>query len=123
MLTLPLFVTAARCCYGKANRKRYNKAEYVVAIVYSLVMVVLYRCIVSLIYLISPNLSENLGFTMPFVIATAFTACFNKMMGFSIVKTAWRNVLATSLYFLLLGNLFLIAMIGIIAYLVIAYYS
>ena len=123
MLTLPLFVTAARCCYGKANRKRYNKAEYVVAIVYSLVMVVLYRCIVSLIYLISPNLSENLGFTMPFVIATAFTACFNKMMGFSIVKTAWRSVLATSLYFLLLGNLFLIAIIGIIAYLVIAYYS
>ena len=119
MLTLPLFVTAARKCYGKANRKRYNRAEYVVAIVYALVIVVLYRCIVSLIYLVSPNLSENLGFTMPFVIAAAFTACFNKMMGFSIKKTAWRSILATTLYFLLLANLFIIATIGVIAYLAI----
>lgn len=121
MLTLPLFVTAARKCYGKANRKRYNRAEYVVAIVYALVMVVLYRCIVSLIYLISPNLSENLGFTMPFVIAAAFTACFNKMMGFSIGKTIWRSVLATTLYFLLLANLFVIAIIGVIIYLAIKF--
>ena len=121
MLTLPLFVAAARSCYGKANRKRYNRAEYVVAIVYALVMVVLYRCIVSLIYLISPNLSEDLGFTMPFVIAAAFTACFNKMMGFSIGKTAWRSFLATTLYFLLLANLFVIAIIGIVIFLVIKF--
>lgn len=121
MLTLPLFVLATRRCYGKANRKRYNRAEYVIVIVYALVIVVLYRCIVSLIYLISPNLSENLGFTMPLVIATAFTVCFNKMMGFSIAKTAWRSVLATTLYFILLATLFLIASIGIIAYLVIKF--
>jgi hypothetical protein len=121
MLTLPLFVIAARKCYGKANRKRYNRAEYVVAIVYALVIVVLYRCIVSLIYLISPNLSENLGSTMPLVIAIAFTACFNKMMGFSIAKTAWRSVLATTLYFLLLSTLFIIAIIGIVIYLAIRF--
>ena len=121
MLTLPLFVAAARKCYGKANRKRYNRAEYVVAIVYALVIVVLYRCIVSLIYLISPDLSENLGFTMPFVIATAFTVCFNKMMGFSIVKTVWRSVLTTTLYFILLFSLFFIVILGLAIYLAIKY--
>ena len=121
MLTLPLFVAAARSCYGKANRKRYNRAEYAVAIVYALVMVVLYRCIVSLIYLASPNLSGNLGLTMPFVIATAFTVCFNKMMGFSVAKTAWRSVLATILYFMLLSTLFFIAIIGIVIFLVIKF--
>lgn len=117
MLTLPLFVTAARSCYGKANRKRYNRAEYVVAIVYALVIVVLYRCIVSLVYLVSPNLSGNLRFTMPLVIATAFTVCFNKMMGFSIAKTAWRSILTTIFYFMLLGFLIILACIAILAYL------
>ncbi len=111
MLTLPFFVTAARCCYGKANRKRYNRAEYVVAIVYALVIVVLFRCIVSLVYLASPDFSSKMGSWMPLVIATAFTVCFNKMTGFSIAKTAWRSVLATILYFLLLGSLFVLACI------------
>jgi len=117
MLTLPLFVTAARCCYGKANRKRYNKAEYVVAIVYSLVMVVLYRCIVSLVYLASPDFSSKMGAWMPLVIATAFTVCFNKMMSFSIAKTVWRSVLTTAFYFMLLGTLIIMACIAILIYL------
>ena len=122
MLTLPFFVTAARSCYGKANRKRYNRAEYVVAIVYELVMVVLYRCIVSLVYLASPYFSSKMVSWMPLVIATAFTVCFNKMMGFSIAKTAWRSVLASILYFLLLGSLFVIAIIGVITFIAIKFY-
>lgn len=122
MLTLPFFVTAARCCYGKANRKRYNRAEYVVAIVYALVMVVLYRCIVSLVYLASPDFSSKMGDWMPLIIAIAFTVCFNKMMGFSIAKTAWRSVLASILYFLLLGSLFVIAIIGVITFIAIKFY-
>ena len=117
MLTLPFFVLAARCCYGKANRKRYNRAEYVVAIVYALVMVVLYRCIVSLVYLASPDFSSKMGHWMPLVIAIAFTVCFNKMMEFSIAKTAWRSVLTTILYFLLLGSLFVLACTAFLVYL------
>jgi hypothetical protein len=117
MLTLPLFVTAARCCYGKANRKRYNRAEYVVAIVYALVIVVLYRCIVSLVYLASADFSSKMGNWMPLVIATAFTVCFNKMMGFSIAKTARRSVLTTIFYFILLGSLIILACVAILIYL------
>lgn len=122
MLTLPLFVFAARICFGKANRKRYNRAEYVVAIVYALVIVVLYRCIVSLVYLASPDFSSRMGEWMPLVIATAFTVCFNKMMGFSIAKTAWRSVLTTTFYFMLLGSLFIMACIAVIVYLIIKFH-
>jgi len=122
MLTLPLFVIAARACYGKANRKRYNRAEYVVAIVYALVIVVLYRCIVSLVYLASPNFSSRMGGWMPLVIATAFTVCFNKMMGFSIAKTAWRSVLTTIFYFSLLGSLLIMVCIAILVYLIIKFF-
>ena len=117
MLTLPFFVFAARTCYGKVNRKRYNRAEYVVAIVYALVIVVLYRCIVSLVYLASPDFSSRMGSWMPLIIATAFTVCFNKMMGFSIAKTAWRSVLTTTFYFMLLGSLLIMACIVFIIYL------
>ncbi len=122
MLTLPLFVFAARICFGKANRKRYNRAEYVVAIVYALVIVVLYRCIVSLVYLASPDFSSKMGNWMPLVIATAFTVCFNKMMSFSIAKTVWRSVLTTTFYFMLLGALIIMACIAILAYLIIKFY-
>lgn len=121
MLTIPLFVAATRSCYGKANRKRYNRAEYVVAIAYALVIVVLYRCLLSLVYLVSPDVSEDLGFTMPFVIATVFTVCFNKMMGFSIAKTAWRSVLASTFYFIMLSILIMIAFTGILVYLAVKF--
>lgn len=117
MLTLPLFVVAARACYGKANRKRYNRAEYVVAIVYALVIVVLYRCIASFVYLASPDFSSKMGHWMPLVIAIAFTVCFNKMMGFSIAKTARRSVLTTIFYFMLLGALIIMACIAFLVYL------
>ena len=122
MLTLPFFVFAARTCYGKANRKRYNRAEYVVAIVYALVIVVLYRCIVSLVYLASPDFSSRMGSWMPLIIATAFTVCFNKMMGFSIAKTAWCSVLTTTFYFMLLGSLLIMACIVFIIYLYVKLY-
>lgn len=116
MLTLPLFVMEARVCYGKKNRKRYNWTEYTVAIVYSMVIVVLYRCIVSLVYLASPDISEKMGGYMPLVIALAFTFCFRKMMGFGIRKTVWRSILTTAFYFLLLFILLMIAVAIFIAY-------
>ena len=117
MLTLPLLVVAARASYGKSNRKRYNRAEYTVAIVYTSVIVVLYRCIVSLAYLASPNVSGKMGSFMPLVLIIASTACFRKMMGFSIAKTAWRSVLSTALYYLLLGILLIIGIAILIFYL------
>ena len=119
MLTLPLLVVAARACYGKANRKRYYRAEYTVAIVYASVIVVLYRCIASLAYLASPNVSGEMGAFMPLVIILTSTACFKKMMGFGIAKTFWRSVLSTALYCLLLGILLTIGVIILIFYLAI----
>lgn len=111
MLTLPLFLFAARLCYGKDNRKRYYRAEYLVAITYSMVMVVLYRCLVSLMYPISKNISQSLGEWMPLVIVIAFTVCLRKMMGFSILKTSWRSLLTVLLYFTTLGFIALIVVI------------
>jgi len=103
MLTLPLFVIAARKCYGKENRKRYNRAEYIVAMVYALVILVLYRCVINLIYPISPHFYGKMTFYEPIALIIALTASFRKMMGFSTVKTVWRSTLTVALYYLLLG--------------------
>ena len=108
MLALPLFLFAARLCYGKSNRKRYFRAEYAVAIVYAMVMVVLYRCIVSLVYLASPDISDTMGRYHPVALILAFTACFHKMMGFGLVKTAWRSILT-----IMVSGLELLVVIGI----------
>ena len=107
ILTLPLFLFATRAWYGKKNRKRYYQAEYLVAIVYSMVMVVLFRCLVSLVYLFSASASDTISNFAPLVIVAAFTACFKKMLGFSIAKTAWRSLLALVLYYIILGILLL----------------
>jgi len=113
MLTLPLFLFAARVCYGKSNRRRYYRAEYLVAITYSMVMVVLYRCLVSLMYPISENISDSMGRWIPLAIIIAFTFCLRKMMGFSFLKTAWRSLLTVALYYISLGT---IALVGIIIF-------
>ena len=111
MLTIPFFLFATRVWYGKHNRKRYYRAEYLVAITYSMVMVVLFRCLTSLVYLFSQNVSDYMSDWIPIVFIVAFTACFRKMLGFNIRKTVWRSVLAVALYYILLG---FIAIIGII---------
>lgn len=113
MLTLPVFLFATRICFGKSNRKRYYRAEYLIAITYSMVMVVLYRCLVSLMFLFSERVSGNMGDLMPFAIAVAFTVCLRKMMGFGIVKTVWRSLLTVVLYF---SVLVIIAFVGIILF-------
>ena len=113
MLTLPLFVIAARKCYGKENRKRYNRAEYIVAIVYAMVILVLYRCVINLIYPISHHFYGKMAFYEPFAIIIALTACFRKMMGFSTAKTVWRSTLTVALYYLLLGVIVTICAVAI----------
>ena len=115
MLTLPLFLLAARVCYGKSNRRRYYRAEYLVAITYSMVIVVIYLWLVSLTYPLSEGISDKMSSYMPFAFAIAFTVCLRKMMGFSTAKTAWRSLLTVVLYYFTLGVIMLIGIIfGII---------
>ena len=114
LLTLPLLVVAARACYGKENRKRYYWAEYIITIVYAMVIVVLFRCLTKVTYLFDHELALSLGFALsPLVIFVAFTACFRKMLGYSIVKTAWRSILVVLLYS---AMLFFIVLIGVIVF-------
>ena len=114
MLTIPFFLFATRLWYGKANRKRYYRAEYLIAIAYSLVMVVLYRCLVSLVYLFSSSFSDNMADFIPLATIVAFTACFRKMIGFSTAKTAWRSLLALVLYYMILVAVILTISLAIV---------
>lgn len=114
LLTLPLLVVAARACYGRDNRKRYYWAEYIITIVYAMVIVVLFRCLTKFTFLFDHDMALSLGFVLsPLVIVVAFTACFRKMLGYNIVKTAWRSILTVLLYCLML---FVIAFIGAIVF-------
>ena len=122
MLTLPLFVIAARICFGKQNRKRYYWAEYTVALVYALVILVLYRCVINILYPISTSIYETMAILESIAIITALTACFRRMMGFSTVKTIWRSTLTTALYYIMLGVIVLIV-IFVIAYALVLKYT
>lgn len=113
MLTLPLFLFAARVCFGKSNRRRYYRAEYLVAITYSMVIVVIYFWLISLTYLFSQSLSDKMDSYIPFAFALSLTVCLRKMMGFGIGKTAWRSLLTVALYYF---TLFVIALIGVVAF-------
>lgn len=111
MLTIPFFLFATRLWYGKHNRKRYYRAEYLVAITYSMAMVVLFRCLTSIVYLISETATETMIGFIPIATIVAFSACFRKMLGFSIGKTVWRSLLAIVLYYFILGLFMLIGII------------
>lgn len=121
MLTLPLFVIAARACFGKQNRKRYYWAEYIVATVYAMVILVLYRCVINLIYPLSTDTYSIMALFEAIAIITAITACFRKMMGFSTIKTIWRSTLTLALYYLMLVVIVLIVIFSISYYLVTKY--
>ena len=123
MLTLPLFFIAARKGYGKENRKRYNRAEYIIAIVYALVMLVLYRCVINLIYPFSPTIFERMAHLEPIALIIALTACFRKMMGFSTGKTIWRSTLTTALYYIMLGAIALVIISALALFLVLKYHN
>lgn len=111
MLTIPFFLFATRLWYGKHNRKRYYRAEYLVAITYSMAMVVLFRCLTSIMYLISETATETMIGFIPIATIVAFSACFRKMLGFSIGKTVWRSLLAIVLYYFILGLFMLVGII------------
>jgi len=111
LLTLPLLAIAARACFGRQNRKRYNGAEYIILLVYASVFVILYRILMSLAYLVSPDVSHKMIRALPLIIILAITACFGKAMGFGIGKTFLRSVLTFALYFLMIISLGFIALI------------
>ena len=122
IVTLPLAVMAARVCYGKNNRKRYYWAEYIVSIVYATVIVILFRCLIKLFYPLEPDTFTSIGLLLsPLVAIVANTACFRKMLGFSVAKTAWRSVLSRLLYLLMMATILFFIMVIFAIHLAIKY--
>lgn len=102
LLTLPFWTLSARLCYGKENRKRYYRSEYTVAVAYSMVMVIIYRWVMSLVYPISKDVLDYMDMFLPLFVVVAFICCFRKMMGFGLVNTALRSILVSILYYSML---------------------
>lgn len=98
ILTIPVYLMSARVVFGKRNRRKYNWGEYSIPIVYSLIMLVLYECLISMIYYFSPEAANVLDDFTVIINIVAFTACFKKMVEFSVVKTAWRSFLLLVVY-------------------------
>jgi len=122
IVTLPLAVMAARVCYGKNNRKRYYWAEYIVSIVYATVIVILFRCLIKLFYPLEPDTITTIGLLFsPLVGIVANTACFRKMLGFSVAKTVWRSVLSRLLYLLMMAAILFFIMVIFAIYIVAKY--
>lgn len=122
LLTLPLAVVAARACYGRNNRKRYYWAEYAITVVYAMVIVFLFRCLVNLLYPISPLTMTRIDIAgTPLISIIAYTVCFRKMLGFSVAKTAWRSILTELLYNLMLLVLILFLAVILAVYLALKY--
>lgn len=109
ILTIPFYIFSARVCFGRKNRKNYNRGEYCIPIVYSLIMVVLYQCLTSVAFYFSKSLYDTMDDLNIVVSIIAFAACFNKMMEFSVVKTVWRSILMNVFYIMILVFLTMIA--------------
>ena len=92
---------AARLSYGKKNRKKYNWGEYCIPIVYSLILLVLYRCVMSIVYYFSPEIADKMEDWIILLNIVVFTACFKNMFEFRIVKMVWRSFLTIVLYWVL----------------------
>ena len=101
ILTIPVYILAARLSYGKKNRKKYNWGEYCIPIVYSLILLVLYRCVMSIVYYFSPEIADKMEDWIILLNIVVFTACFTNMFEFRIVKMVWRSFLTIVLYWVL----------------------
>ena len=115
ILTVPFYIFAARVCYGKKNRKRYNRGEYCIPIIYSLIIVVLYQCLTSIAFYFSDAIYDQMDNLNPLVTIAAFTACFRKMMEFDVAKMVWRSFLVHVFYYVVVVAIVGIATIGYIA--------
>lgn len=114
ILTIPIYILAARLSFGRKNRKRYNWGEYCIPMVYSLVLLVLYRCLMSIVFYFSPMMADKMDDFMFVINIVVFTACFKKMMGFKTLKTMWRSFLVLCFYWILIISIIsILAIIGI----------
>ena len=111
ILTIPVYLLSARVVYGKKNRKKYNWGEYSIPLVYSLILLVLYECLISIVYYISPGAAGVLGNFTTLISIIAFTACFKKMLEFSTIKTVWRSFLLLVFYWTFFITLAVVAVI------------
>lgn len=111
ILTIPVYLLSARVVYGKRNRKKYNWGEYSIPIVYSLILLILFKCLVSIVYYISSDMADVMDNFTVIVNIIAFTACFKKMVEFSTLKTVWRSFLLLVLYWAFFITLAVVAAI------------
>lgn len=116
ILTIPIYILSARVSFGRKNRKKYNWGEYCIPIVYSLILIVLYRCLMSIVFYFSPHASDIMSKFMTVVNVIVYTACFKKMLEFSIVKMAWRSFLTIVFYWVFV--IFIAILIAVVAILV-----
>ena len=115
ILTIPFYILSARVCFGRKNRKKYNSGEYCIPMVYSLIIIVLYRCLTSLVFYFSEPLFDKMEDLNPLVTIIAFTACFKKMMDFSTKKMIWRSFLTHIFYYIVVAGIFGIVLIVYVA--------
>lgn len=120
ILTIPVYLLSARVVFGKKNRKKYNWGEYSIPIVYSLILLILFECLLSIIYYFSPTASDMVGNFTVIINIIAFTACFKKMVEFSTLKTAWRSFLLLVFYWTFFITLAIVA--AILAALIIGWF-
>ena len=111
ILTIPVYLLSARVVYGKRNRKKYNWGEYSIPIVYSLILLILFKCLVSIAYYISTDVADMLDNFTVIINIIAFTACFKKMVEFSTLKTIWRSFLLLVFYWTFFITLAVVAVI------------
>lgn len=98
IFTIPIYIFSARICFGKKNRKRYYRGEYCIPIIYSLILIVFYRCLTSIAFYFSPEFSGVMDDFNKWITIAAFTVCFKKMMGFSAFGTVLRSFLLYVVY-------------------------
>lgn len=121
ILTIPVYILAARVSYGRKNRKKYNWGEYCIPIVYSLILLVLYRCLMSIVYYFSPDIADKMQDWIILLNIIVFTACFKNMFEFKMVKMVWRSFLAIVLYWMFMITILLIVACFAILALIVVY--
>lgn len=111
ILTIPFYILLARIFYGKKNRKKYYWGEYCIPIIYSLIMVVFYRCLSSIIFYFSVATYEKVVKFSTLITIIALSACFKKMLDFSVIKVVFRSFLIYAFYLFILVMLIISAII------------